>query len=56
MGVASMLLRQHGDRAPPVVAERIGRLANEGKGEGVALWQEVARRLDRMMAPSDRHQ
>jgi hypothetical protein len=37
-GMASMLLRLHGDRAPVVVAERIGQLASEGNGEGVALW------------------
>lgn len=48
--MASMLLRQHGNRAPVVVAERIGRLASEGKGEGVALWREVAGRMDRLMS------
>ena len=45
-----MVLRQHGDRAPVVVAERIGQLVSEGKAEGVALWKEVARRLGRLMA------
>lgn len=48
-GVASMVLRQHGDRAPVVVAEKIGQLAREGKAEGVALWKEVARRLEQLM-------
>ncbi|KKW92937.1 DUF6961 family protein [Sphingobium chungbukense] len=47
-GMASMVLRQHGDRAPVVVAERIGQLASEGKAEGVALWKEVARRLEQL--------
>lgn len=47
--MASVLLRQHGDRAPVVVAERIGQLTSEGKGEGVALWKEVARRVDQMV-------
>lgn len=47
--MASMLLRRHGDRAPVVVAERIGQLASEGKDEGVALWREVAIRLDQML-------
>ena len=47
--MASMILRQHGDRAPVVVAERIGQLASEGKAEGVALWKDVARRVDQMM-------
>ncbi|NML88784.1 hypothetical protein HHL26_06845 [Sphingobium sp. TB-6] len=48
-GMASVLLRQHGDRAPVVVAERIGQLASEGKAEGVAMWKEVARRLERLI-------
>ena len=48
--MAAMILRQHGDRAPVVVAERIGQLAIEGKGEGVALWKEVAIRLDRILS------
>ncbi|MCB4858392.1 hypothetical protein K7W03_02155 [Sphingobium sp. PNB] len=47
--MASMVLRQHGDRAPVVVAEKIGQLAREGKAEGVALWKEVARRLEQLM-------
>lgn len=50
--MASMLLREHGDRAPVMVAERIGRLASEGQGDGVALWMDVAWRLDRLMAPN----
>lgn len=55
-GMASMLLRQHGERAPVVVAERIGQLASEGEGEGVALWKEVAWRLERLSAPDDARQ
>lgn len=50
-GMASVLLRQHGDRAPVVVAERIGQLASEEKAEGVAMWKEVARRLEQLMGP-----
>lgn len=49
-GMAAMILRQHGDRAPVVVAERIDQLASEGKGEGVALWKGIARQLERLMA------
>ncbi len=49
--MASVLLRQHGDRAPVVVAERIGQLASEEKAEGVAMWKEVARRLEQLMGP-----
>lgn len=52
-GMASMLLRQHGERAPVVVAERIGRLASEGKPEGAELWRQVAIRLDRIIAAKD---
>ena len=48
-GMALMLLRQHGNQAPIVVAERIERLASEGKEEGVALWKDVARRVDQML-------
>lgn len=44
--MASMVLRQHGARTPVVVAERIGQLAIEGEAGGVALWKEVAWRLD----------
>lgn len=47
--MALAVLRQHEDRTPVVVAERIGQLASEGKAEGVALWEEVAIRLDRLM-------
>ena len=47
--MASMMLRRHGERAPVVVAERLGQLASEGKEEGVALWKEVARRVDQLM-------
>lgn len=47
-GMASMVLRQHGDRASVVVAERIGQLASEGQAGGVALWKEVAWRLDQI--------
>ena len=54
--MASMLLRQHGDRAPVVVAERIGQLASEGKGAGVALWKEVARRVDQILRAKNSQQ
>jgi hypothetical protein len=55
-GMASMLLRLHGDRAPVVVAERIGQLASEGNGEGVALWKDVARRVDQMIRAKNSQQ
>lgn len=53
-GMASMLLRQHGERAPVVVAERIGQLASEGQTGGVALWKEVAWRLGQLLRPATR--
>lgn len=53
--MASMILRQHGDRAPVVVAERIGQLASEGQDGGVTLWKEVAWRLDQLTRPAARH-
>ena len=43
--VANETLRQHGERAPAFVAERIGALVLKGDGEGVATWQAVARRI-----------
>lgn len=48
-GAASTLLKRHGDRAPVKVAERIGELALEGDELGVALWRDIARRMDEMM-------
>ncbi|WP_311270680.1 DUF6961 family protein [Sphingobium sp. WCS2017Hpa-17] len=52
-GVASMMLNRHGQDAPVKVAERLGALAVAGEAEGVAMWQEVARRLQALMA--DQH-
>ncbi|QGP77780.1 DUF6961 family protein [Sphingobium sp. CAP-1] len=52
-GVAGMMLNRHGPDAPVKVAERLGALAMAGEAEGVAMWQEVARRLQALMA--DQH-
>lgn len=49
-GVASMMLNRHGQDAPVKVAERLGALAMAGETEGVAMWQDVARRLQALMA------
>ncbi len=38
--------RQHGDRAPVLVAERIGALALAGDVEGVDRWRTIAHCLD----------
>jgi hypothetical protein len=52
--MASMLLRQHGKLAPVKVAERIGEFAVSGEKDGVALWREVAHRLDALIAQRHR--
>lgn len=48
-GAVSMLMKQHGEHAPLKVAERIGVLAVKGNMAGVALWKDIARRMDMMM-------
>ncbi|MEZ7272899.1 hypothetical protein NYF14_05395 [Sphingobium sp. 10 DY56-G10] len=48
-GAVSMLMKQHGENAPRKVAERIGALAVEGDMAGVALWKDIACRMDMMM-------
>ena len=53
-GMASMMMRQHGELAPLKVAERIGELAVVGEKGGVTLWREVAQRLDALMAQAHR--
>ncbi|MFC4595085.1 DUF6961 family protein [Sphingobium tyrosinilyticum] len=53
-GVALALLKRHGDQAPVKVAERIGELATQGQFDGVALWQDIARHLDRLLAPPEK--
>jgi hypothetical protein len=49
-GMAIMVLQRHGDQAALYVAERIGKLALHGEAEGVALWREVAHRLNMLTA------
>ena len=39
---------QHGNHAPVFVAERIGALALACDVAGVAIWKEIARRLDQL--------
>ncbi len=39
---------QYGTKAPLHVAERIGTLAQAGDADGVAMWQAIALRLDRL--------
>lgn len=49
LGAAMMLLKRHGDTAPVKVAERIGELAVEGDAAGVAVWKEIAARMDEIL-------
>ncbi|NWK94346.1 hypothetical protein DM806_01325 [Sphingobium lactosutens] len=46
LGAAIMLIRRHGHHAPVHVAERIGELAAEGDGMGVAVWKAIAVYMD----------
>lgn len=46
---AQQVIQQHGDRAPVVVAARIGALAEEGDDEGVDAWKAIAARVDQLM-------
>lgn len=43
------VVRQHGDRAPLFVAERIGALALAGDEAGVATWKAIAAKMDAML-------
>ena len=43
--------RQHGDRAPAFVAERIGALALVGDEAGVERFRQIAARLDELRNP-----
>jgi len=46
--------RQHGDAAPRFVAERIRALAVAGDEEGIAAWQAIAGRLDKLRRGTSR--
>jgi hypothetical protein len=48
------MLRQHAERAPLFVAERIGALALAGDTDGVAAWQAIAHRRQSMMTVTAR--
>lgn len=50
-GAASMLLKQHGDRAPAKVAER-GVLALAGDNEGVGMGKAIARCMYQLVQPA----
>jgi hypothetical protein len=46
---AAWVEREHGDRAPVFVAERIGALALAGDADGVEAWRGVARRMSAVL-------
>ncbi|WP_246587241.1 DUF6961 family protein [Stakelama flava] len=48
-GAATMVVRQHGDRAPAFVAERIGVLALAGDSRGMDTWKRIASRVAQLM-------
>jgi hypothetical protein len=47
-GMALWVEKAHGDRGPEFIAKRIDALARSGERDGARLWQEVARRFDRL--------
>ncbi len=55
---ANQVLRAHGDKAALHVAEQLGALALRQDAEGIAAWQEIARRIEQLQAnprPSQRN-
>lgn len=51
-GIALWVEENHGKLGAKFIAEQIGRLALTGEAEGVRLWTEVARRLDKLRPES----
>lgn len=49
---AASVERQHGEKAPRHVAERIGALALAGDVDGVEAWKLIATRLDQLRSGS----
>lgn len=45
---AQHVIKQHGDRAPAFVAERIGALTLAGDDEGVEAWKAIAARVEQL--------
>jgi len=55
---ANQVLTAHGEKATLHVAEQLGALALKGDAEGIATWQEIARRIEQLLAnppPSQRN-
>ena len=49
---ASEVLKTHGNMAPLHVAEQLGALALKGDEEGIRNWQQIARRIGALEAPT----
>lgn len=47
---ANQVLTAHGDKAALHVAKQLGVLALKGDAEGIATWQEIARRIEQLQA------
>lgn len=50
-GAASMLLRQHGERASSVAAARVAEMERAGNTDGVAMWKKIASCLTKLSPP-----
>lgn len=50
-GAASMLLRQHGERAASVAAARVEELEQVGDAGGAAMWKKIASYLTKLSPP-----
>jgi len=51
-GAASMLSRQHGERAASVAAARVEELERAGDADGAAMWKKIARCLAKLSPPN----
>jgi hypothetical protein len=49
---AAAVEKEHGDRAPVFVAERIGALALAGDAAGVETWKAIASRMEQLREAS----
>jgi hypothetical protein len=47
-----MLEKQHGERAPEVIHDRVKALAEAGDSAGVQRWLEIADWFDRLQRPA----
>lgn len=50
---ANQVMTAHGTDAPLHVAEQLGALALAGDAEGIAAWQEIARRIVPLTGTAD---